>query len=214
LARPHSTVDQMIEIHTGDLSRPYRTLREIRVRVPQQNMGDRKPTPEDVDSKLRMEARSMGANAVIHVEYRWRHPLGAFKALDGKGLAVVLSELGKARGTGDGVRQRLEPHVQTASVPPPIGYTSIGAIIEERAVRGRAAACVVDPGPARAYGLREGDVVTTVEGSAAESAADIAAALAMPVTEGQVRLLVERIGGRRALEIPPHTVGAPDHPSP
>jgi len=58
-----------IELHLGDLDRPYRVVAEINARVV--NMLDlgSPPPVDDADSALREVAVKVGANAVIWVEY-------------------------------------------------------------------------------------------------------------------------------------------------
>jgi hypothetical protein len=58
-----------IEIHTGDVDHPYRTVGEISANVEAATLFPKTPTLEDINFKLREKASQLGANAVIKVEY-------------------------------------------------------------------------------------------------------------------------------------------------
>lgn len=71
-----------IEIHTGDVDHPYRTVGEISAKVEAATLFPT-PTLEDINFKLQEEAMHLGANAVIRVEYNR-------SMSQASGLAVVL----------------------------------------------------------------------------------------------------------------------------
>ena len=58
-----------IEIHAGDVDRPYRTIGAISAKVQAATAFSQTPTIEDVNLKLQEQASRMGANAVIQVQY-------------------------------------------------------------------------------------------------------------------------------------------------
>ena len=58
-----------IEIHTGDVDQPYRTVGEISAKVEVATLFPKTPTLEDINCKLQEKASQLGANAVIKVEY-------------------------------------------------------------------------------------------------------------------------------------------------
>ena len=72
-----------IEIHTGDVDQPYRTVREISAKVEAATLFPKTPTLEDINFKLQEKASQLGANAIINVEYN----RGMSHA---RGVAVVL----------------------------------------------------------------------------------------------------------------------------
>ncbi len=79
-----------IEIHAGDVERPYRTIGEISAKVQAATAFSKTPTIEDVNLKLQEQAARMGANAVIQVQYDRGMSLTSYKVLKAKGIAVVL----------------------------------------------------------------------------------------------------------------------------
>jgi hypothetical protein len=79
-----------IEIHAGDVDRPYRAIEEVSVKVEAATLFSKTPTLEDVNLKLQERAVKLGANAVIKVEYSRGLSLTSYKALRAKGTAVVL----------------------------------------------------------------------------------------------------------------------------
>jgi hypothetical protein len=58
-----------IEIHTGDVDHPYRTVEEISAKVEAATLFPKSPTLEDINFKLQEKASQLGANAIIKVEY-------------------------------------------------------------------------------------------------------------------------------------------------
>ena len=72
-----------IEIHTGDVDQPYRTVGEISAKVEAATVFPKTPTLEDINFKLQEKASQLGANAVIKVAYN----RGTSQA---SGVAVVL----------------------------------------------------------------------------------------------------------------------------
>ncbi|HVB57858.1 MAG TPA: zinc ribbon domain-containing protein [Candidatus Acidoferrales bacterium] len=79
-----------IEIHAGDVDRPYKTIGEISAKVQAATAFSKTPTLEDINLKLQEQAAKMGANAVIRVEYGRGMSLTSYKVLRAKGVAVVL----------------------------------------------------------------------------------------------------------------------------
>ena len=72
-----------IEIHTGDVEQPYRTVGEVSAKVEDATLFLNIPTLEDINFKLQEKAFQLGANAVIKVEY-------CRGMLQASGVAVVL----------------------------------------------------------------------------------------------------------------------------
>ena len=85
-----------IEIHAGDLDRPYKVLGPIQARRTAATALSKTPTMEDVNSKLREVALKMGANAIINVEYSRGISLTSWKAMTANGTAVVAESDEKA----------------------------------------------------------------------------------------------------------------------
>lgn len=79
-----------IEIHAGDVDRPYKTIGEISAKVQAATAFSKTPTLEDINLKLQEQAAQMGANAVIKVEYNRGMSLTSYKVLRAKGVAVAL----------------------------------------------------------------------------------------------------------------------------
>jgi hypothetical protein len=79
-----------IEIHAGDIDRPYRTIEQISAKVEAATLFSKTPTLEDINLKLQERAVKLGANAVIKVEYSRGLSLTSYKALRATGIAVVL----------------------------------------------------------------------------------------------------------------------------
>ena len=57
-----------IEIHAGDIDRPYRVIGSIKAQTGAATAFSKAPTMEDVNFKLREVALKQGANAVINVQ--------------------------------------------------------------------------------------------------------------------------------------------------
>src|ERR1700685_3724555 len=79
-----------IEIHAGDIDRPYKTIGEINAKVQAATAFSKTPTIEDVNLKLQERASRMGATAVIQVQYHRGISLISYKVLKATGTAVVL----------------------------------------------------------------------------------------------------------------------------
>ncbi len=79
-----------IEIHAGDVDRPYKAIGEISAKVQAATAFSKTPTIEDVNLKLQEQASRMGANAVIQVQYDRGISLISYKVLKARGIAVVL----------------------------------------------------------------------------------------------------------------------------
>jgi hypothetical protein len=82
-----------IEIHSGDLDRPYTTVGQIQARVTSATAFSQTRTADDVNGKLREEAMRRGANAVINVQYRRGASLTSWKALTATGTAVLATDM-------------------------------------------------------------------------------------------------------------------------
>jgi hypothetical protein len=79
-----------IEIHPGDLDRPYRVIRKIKVTVRGGSLLVKNAGPIDANAKLRESAGKVGANAVLGVEYRRITTLTSWQSIQAVGLAVVV----------------------------------------------------------------------------------------------------------------------------
>lgn len=79
-----------IEIHAGDVDRPYKRIAEISVKVSAASMFSAAPTIEDVNLKLQEEASTIYANAVIDVEYDRGMSLTSYRVLKATGTAVII----------------------------------------------------------------------------------------------------------------------------
>ena len=83
---------EQIGVYTAEPPVPYWEVRRLKVKVGSSllTVG---PTIEDVNMKLREQASSLGATAVIGVSYRRWATFFAWKGLYADGLAVVLKQL-------------------------------------------------------------------------------------------------------------------------
>jgi len=79
-----------IQIHAGELTRPYKVIGTITARVTAATLVSKTPTIEDVNFKLREEALKKGANAVINAQYERGISFTSWKALTAKGTAVIV----------------------------------------------------------------------------------------------------------------------------
>jgi hypothetical protein len=79
-----------IEIHTGDIDRPYKVIGQVTARVSAATLFSKTPTIEDVNFKLKEEAIKKGANAVIKVQYDRGISMTSWKALTAKGTAITI----------------------------------------------------------------------------------------------------------------------------
>jgi hypothetical protein len=78
-----------VEIFTGDIDTPYKIIRPLEARVETYSIIEPAPTIETANLKLIQLAVSIGANAVIKVEYKSGISLTSFKSLKVTGLAVI-----------------------------------------------------------------------------------------------------------------------------
>jgi len=76
-----------IEIHTGDISRPYRVIGKIHTAVRQGSKLSHLPTTEEANLKLREVASRDGINAVLNVKYK--RQAGGFFIFGGHWLIVT-----------------------------------------------------------------------------------------------------------------------------
>lgn len=88
---------ERIEVHTGDIDRPYTPIKPIKVRVSSLTIFSRTRTIEEVNDKLRETAAGLGGNAVINVAYTRGMSLWSWKALTAVGLVVLIDP----EATGD-----------------------------------------------------------------------------------------------------------------
>ncbi|SEG56414.1 hypothetical protein SAMN05421819_3569 [Bryocella elongata] len=85
-----------IEIHTGGVDRPYKSLGEIKAKCSAGSLFSGEPTITDVNSKLQEAAMQRGANAVLYVSYDRGMSLTSYKNLWATGEAVILEASDKA----------------------------------------------------------------------------------------------------------------------
>ncbi len=78
-----------IEIHVGDIDRPYKVIGQVTARVTAATLFSKTPTIEDVNFKLKEEALKKGANAVINTQYNRGISMTSWKALTAQGTAVM-----------------------------------------------------------------------------------------------------------------------------
>ena len=79
-----------IEIHAGEVDRPYRLLGPVEAVCRAGTSLSKAPDMAEVNYKLREKALKVGANAVIKVAYKRGVSLLSWKELRARGLAVVL----------------------------------------------------------------------------------------------------------------------------
>jgi hypothetical protein len=78
-----------IELHVGDVSFPYKPVRELRAKCEASNALMPAPTETEINAKLRGMAAKVGANAVINIRYNSGVSFTSWKSMTGTGLAVV-----------------------------------------------------------------------------------------------------------------------------
>jgi hypothetical protein len=78
-----------VEIHVGDIDRPYRILGAVKATERAPTIFNNAPNVDGVHSKLREQAAGKGGNAVINVTYRRGIGLVSWKELTANGTAVV-----------------------------------------------------------------------------------------------------------------------------
>jgi len=79
-----------IEIYADGGNKTYEKIGFIKVRVGAATLLSKTPTIEDVNLKLREKASSIGANAIIKVQYKRGISMLSWKALTASGTAVVM----------------------------------------------------------------------------------------------------------------------------
>lgn len=77
-----------IEIHTGRVDFDYTSIRQLEAKCEATTALHRAPTMDDVNAKLRQLAASVGANAIINVEYKSGASMTSWKSMKATGLAV------------------------------------------------------------------------------------------------------------------------------
>lgn len=79
-----------IEIHEGDVDRPYKKIGTVRARVGAATAFSKSPTLEDVNFKLTEEALKQGGNAILNVQYQRGVSAMSWKALTAFGDVVII----------------------------------------------------------------------------------------------------------------------------
>lgn len=79
-----------IEVHLGGTSKPFKVLGRVKARKGAFSALSKKPTYKEVNEKLRKKAYEMGANAILHVEYKRGISATSWKTLWAKGTAVKI----------------------------------------------------------------------------------------------------------------------------
>src|SRR5438874_6975932 len=77
-----------IEIHVGKPEFEYTPIRQLEAKCEAATNFSPAPTMEAVNGKLRQLASSVGANAIVDVEYRSGMSLTSWRSMKGTGLAV------------------------------------------------------------------------------------------------------------------------------
>jgi hypothetical protein len=78
-----------IEIHTGTIDFAYTPIRQLEATCEATTNFSKAPNLDDVNAKLRELAATVGANAVINVEYRTGPSLTSWRSMRAHGLAVM-----------------------------------------------------------------------------------------------------------------------------
>jgi len=107
-----------VEIHVGDLNRPYRVLGAVKVSEKAITAFSNSPKIESVNSKLREAAVKLGGNAVINVTYKRGISLTSWKALTATGTAV-LADLGPVSWSSAAPNPSWTPTPQPSWTPTP-----------------------------------------------------------------------------------------------
>jgi hypothetical protein len=79
---------ESIEIHTGDADFPYTPVRQLEAKCEATTAFSPTPTIEDANAKLRQMAATVGANAVVNVQYSSGVSMTSWKSMKATGLAV------------------------------------------------------------------------------------------------------------------------------
>lgn len=77
-----------IEIHAGGVDFPYEPVRELEAKCEATTAFQKAPTMQDVNLKLQQLAATVGANAVINVNYSSGVSLTSWRSMKATGLAV------------------------------------------------------------------------------------------------------------------------------
>ena len=78
-----------VTISAGDVEMAYERIGPIEAASGALSIFSKSPTIEHVNTKLRVVAHGLGANAVVHVEYARGTKLWSWSALTAKGTAVI-----------------------------------------------------------------------------------------------------------------------------
>ena len=78
-----------IGIYVGEPDFPYKRVRRLEAKCEAATAFSGAPTMDEVNAKLREMAVSVGANAVIDVEYNSGVSLTSWRSMKGTGLAVI-----------------------------------------------------------------------------------------------------------------------------
>lgn len=79
-----------VEIHTGSVDRPFRTLGRVEAKRAKASLFSPDPTLDELNTELQRKAAEIGANAILDVEYSRGMSLTSYQVLKGWGTAVVL----------------------------------------------------------------------------------------------------------------------------
>jgi hypothetical protein len=79
---------EAIEIHAGAVDFEYTPVRELEAKCEATTAFQRAPTIDDASAKLRQMAASVGANAVINVQYKSGVSMTSWKSMKAIRLAV------------------------------------------------------------------------------------------------------------------------------
>lgn len=79
-----------VELHTGGVDRPYKELGVVKAKASAGSLYSNAPDMESVNDELKQKAASLGANAVINIEYRRGMSLMSYKNLWAEGVAVLM----------------------------------------------------------------------------------------------------------------------------
>ncbi len=78
-----------IEIHAGDIDRPYTVIGPVKANASATTIVSKRPTADQGDENLRAAAAKVGADAVINVSSKRGVSMRSWKALKVEGTAVT-----------------------------------------------------------------------------------------------------------------------------
>ena len=77
-----------IEIHVGEPNFQFEPVRRLEAKCESATAFSPPPSIEDINAKLREMASTLGANAVVQVEYKSGVSLTSWRSMKGTGLAI------------------------------------------------------------------------------------------------------------------------------